>query len=312
MKKKFDVIALGEAMIEFNQTNPEQPLYLQGFGGDTSNAVIAAARAGARTGYLTRLGDDTFGQSLRELWLREQVNITAIDSDPVFPTAIYFVTHGLQGHTFTYRRAGSAACQMTPQWLHGKPGEVIAQSEWLHISGITLAISPQACETGFSAMHLARKTGTKISFDSNLRLKLWPLERARTAISKAIALCDLFLPSLEDMTILTGLDAPDAIADWSHALGARQVVLKLGAEGALISDLHTGLRQRISGHRVQAVDATGAGDCFCGNLLARLALGDDLSTATHFANAAASLTVQGWGAVNCLPTAEQTRQLLLR
>lgn len=312
MNKKFEVTALGEAMIEFNQTDPDQPVYLQGFGGDTSNAAIAAARAGARTAYLTRLGDDTFSQALRELWLREQVNMDAIDTDPVFPTAIYFVTHGVQGHTFTYRRAGSAASQMTPQWLLGKPGEIIAQSEWLHLSGITLAISPQACETGFTAMRHARNMGTKISFDSNLRLKLWPLARARAAISEAITLCDLFLPSLEDMTMLTGLDTPDAIVDWSHAHGAKQVVLKLGAEGALISDQKTGMRQRIAGHRVQAVDATGAGDCFCGNLLARLALGDELATATHFANAAASLTVQGWGAVNCLPSAEQTRQLLAR
>ncbi len=66
--RKFDVVALGEAMVEFNQTTAGQPSYLQGFGGDTSNAVIAAARAGASTAYLTRLGGDTFGQSLMALW----------------------------------------------------------------------------------------------------------------------------------------------------------------------------------------------------------------------------------------------------
>ena len=66
--KKFDVVALGEAMLEFNQTRPGQPEYLQGFGGDTSNAVIAASRAGAKTAYLSRLGQDTFGQALMALW----------------------------------------------------------------------------------------------------------------------------------------------------------------------------------------------------------------------------------------------------
>ncbi|MCB2004171.1 MAG: sugar kinase, partial [Rhodoferax sp.] len=72
--RTWDVVALGEAMVEFNQTTPGQPQYLQGFGGDTSNAAIAAARAGARTAYLTRIGADSFGRSLLQLWAQEGVN----------------------------------------------------------------------------------------------------------------------------------------------------------------------------------------------------------------------------------------------
>ena len=64
MDRRFDVAALGEGMLEFNQTEAGQPHYLQGFGGDTSNAVIAASRAGARAAYLTRVGDDRFGREL--------------------------------------------------------------------------------------------------------------------------------------------------------------------------------------------------------------------------------------------------------
>ena len=74
MEKIFDVAALGEAMVEFNQTRPGEPAYLQGFGGDTSNAVIAAARAGAKTTYLTRLGQDNFGELLTGLWTAEGVD----------------------------------------------------------------------------------------------------------------------------------------------------------------------------------------------------------------------------------------------
>jgi 2-dehydro-3-deoxygluconokinase len=104
---------------------------------------------------------------------------------------------------------------------------------------------------------------------------------------------------LEDITALTGLTEPNAILDWCHAHGAQQVVLKLGAEGAVASEGTR--RQRVPGWAVQAVDATGAGDCFAGNLLARLSQGDDLWTATAYANAAASLSVQGYGAVAPLP-----------
>jgi hypothetical protein len=70
----FDLVALGEAMLEFNQTQPSQPHYLQGYGGDTSNAVIAAARAGAHTAYLSRVGSDWFKDQLLALWASEGVD----------------------------------------------------------------------------------------------------------------------------------------------------------------------------------------------------------------------------------------------
>lgn len=305
MDKRLDVVALGEAMLEFNQTTPGQPHYLQGFGGDTSNAVIAAARAGARTAYLTRLGQDPFGDALMALWQREGVDTAGIERDAEAATGIYFVTHGAKGHEFSYRRAGSAASRMTPQWL---PRALVRESKILHVSGISLAISPSARDTVFEAMAEARRAGTLVSFDSNLRLKLWSLEEARAGIARAAGLCDLFLPSVEDVTALSGLADPDAIIEWSHALGAKQVVLKLGAGGAIASDGQR--RERITGHRVQAVDATGAGDCFCGNLLARIALGDPLFEAARYANAAAALAVQGFGAVAPLPRPGAVKALL--
>jgi 2-dehydro-3-deoxygluconokinase len=304
MKKSIDVLALGEAMLEFNQTHPGQPQYLQGFGGDTSNAAIAAARAGVQAAYLTRLGDDNFGRALLELWRTEGVDTAAIETAADAPTGIYFVTHGAKGHEFSYLRAGSAASLMTPDWLqHSVARRHIEAARVLHVSGISLAISPSALETSLAAMRLAKSCGTLVSFDSNLRLKLWSLEQAQQGIAQAVALCDLFLPSLEDMNALIGLSDPNAIIDWGHAHGAATVVLKLGADGALVSDGKR--REHIAGKRVSVVDATGAGDCFCGNLLARITQGDDIFAATRYANAAASLAVQGFGAVAPLPRSAQ-------
>lgn len=306
--RKFDVVALGEAMVEFNQTTADQPNYLQGFGGDTSNAVIAAARAGANTAYLTRLGGDTFGQSLMTLWATENVSTAAVQQDPEASTGLYFVTHGPKGHEFSYLRAGSAASRMTPAWLQLGAAQAVREAKVLHVSGISLAISASACDTAFAAMKLAKDAGTLVSFDSNLRLKLWPLDRALACTRHAVSLCDIFLPSLEDITALNGMTDPDEVIDWGHALGARTVVLKLGSDGALVSDGTR--RERVPVHRVKLVDATGAGDCFCGNLLARIAQGDTVFDATRYANAAAALTVQGYGAVAPLPRPEQVRALL--
>jgi 2-dehydro-3-deoxygluconokinase len=295
-----DILTLGEPMVEFNQIDPAAPNFLQGFGGDTSNTAIAAARQGARVGYVTRIGTDTFGDLLLDLWARENVDTRGVARDPAAHTAVYFVTHGPGGHAFSYLRAGSAASRMTPQEL---PIEVISRCKWLHVSGISQAISPSACDSVFAAIRTARRGGAKISFDSNLRLGLWPLDRARAVIRATIGMSDLFLPSIDDAREFSGLSDPDAILDWCFEAGARTVVLKLGSAGALYGA--PGTRERVAGNRVLAVDATGAGDCFAGALLARLVAGDELPAGVRYANAAAALTTTGFGAVAPIPTREQ-------
>jgi 2-dehydro-3-deoxygluconokinase len=296
MSKVFDIVAMGEGMVEFNQTTPGQPQYLQGFGGDTSNAVIAASRAGARCAYVSAVGNDGFGQSLLSLWAEENVDTAQVAINNVAPTGIYFVTHGYQGHEFSYRRAGSAAATMT---LSDVQCQTIAQAKVLHLSGISLALSPHALAQCQRAIAVAKAADTQISFDSNLRLKLWSLDDACAAMLPVIAQSDIFLPSLDDVTVLSGLSDPHAIVQWSHSLGAKTVVLKMGQQGVLASSgqqIH-----HIAALPVHAVDATGAGDCFGGNLLARLCLGDTLAQAVRYANAAAALAVQGFGAVAPLP-----------
>ena len=304
--KRFDIMALGEGMVEFNQTQPGVRNYLQGFGGDTSNAVIAAARAGARCGYLSAVGDDVFGDLLMHLWRESGIDTAQIDIESGASTGLYFVSHSELGHAFSYRRADSAASRMR---LNDMQRAALQETRWLHYSGISQAISETAREQCAAAVRIARAAGTKICFDSNLRLKLWSLDEARLHMIPAIAGCDLFLPSLDDVSQLSGLSDPKAIVAWSHDLGAKHVVLKLGELGVLVSDGH--VVHSIAPLHVQAVDATGAGDCFAGNLLARLALGDDLFAAAVYANAAAALSVQAWGAVDPLPYPGAVQSLLM-
>ena len=102
-----DILCLGEPLVEFNR-RPDG-LWLGGHGGDSSNCAVAAARQGASVGYLSRVGDDPFGHDLLDLWRAEGVDTTGVRVDPQAPTGVYFVTHGPEGHVFTYRRAGSAA-----------------------------------------------------------------------------------------------------------------------------------------------------------------------------------------------------------
>ncbi|MFL6660753.1 MAG: sugar kinase [Rhizobacter sp.] len=303
-----DILALGEPMVEFNQT-PEGGgrLYLQGFGGDTSNFAIAAARQGGRVGYISAVGDDAHGRMLRELWAEEGVDASAVQTDGQGFTAVYFVSHDAAGHHFGFLRKGSAASRMTPATL---PRERIAAAKVLHLSGISLAISESALETCRAAIAIARAAGVTVSFDTNLRTALWPLATAQTHIGAAIAACDICLPSYDDMTALTGLDSPDAIVDHCLALGAKTVVLKQGAAGALVASAAE--RHRIAPMPCIAVDATGAGDAFGGAFVARVIAGDGLLAAGRYAAAAAALSTQDYGAVAPIPRAAEVNALLAK
>ncbi len=332
MDKRFDVVALGEAMVEFNQSDPAQARhFLQGFGGDTSNAIIAAARQGASTAYITRLGRDAFGQWLMNLWAQEGVSTEGVAFDDAgAPTGLYFVTHGPMGHEFSYARAGSAASRMRPEDL---PQALIQSSRFLHVSGISQAISGSATDAVFAAIEMARAAQTLIAYDPNVRLRLWPEELARAVLMRTMPKCDWFMPSLEDLRWLSGLHDPQALLDWCHADGAPRVVLKMGGDGVWLSlNLdHLTHRQHWPSHPVQVQDATGAGDCFDGAFLSQLALTlarvqlqaqdaspldalalADVEAALIYANAAAALTTQGFGAVEPLPRPDQVRRLLAR
>ena len=305
--KAIDILSIGEPMIELNQTCAGEPAYLQGFGGDTSNMLIAAARQGARTAYVTRLGDDAFGRMFLALWSSEGVDTRGVTIDADAHTAVYFVTHGERGHVFSYLRAGSAASRLSPGDV---PHDLVRDARFVHASGISMAISASACDAVLALFDAGRTAGAAIAFDSTLRLKRWPLARARAMIGAAAAASDYFFPSLEDAQALSGQADAQANLDWAHRLGASHVFLKLGRDGVLVSDGTSA--ERIAGHAVDAVDATGAGDCFCGAALARLAAGDSIFAAARYANAAAALATTGFGAVAPLPREADVRALLAR
>jgi 2-dehydro-3-deoxygluconokinase len=211
-------------------------------------------------------------------------------------TGIYFVSHGPDGHAFSYYRAGSAASLVTPGEI---PAEAVASARVLHVSGISQAISPSACDAVFKAIALARAAGRTVSYDTNLRLSLWPLERARAIIHAALALSDIALPGLDDARQLTGLDRPEDICDRYLAQGCAIVALTLGKDGTLVAV--PGEHRHVPSRPVEAVDATGAGDTFDGAFLAQWLRTGDPFAAAAYANAAAALSTQGYGAVAPIP-----------
>jgi 2-dehydro-3-deoxygluconokinase len=305
-----DLVCLGEAMIEFNQAPDEPTRYTAGFGGDTSNCAIAAARIGARSGYITQVGDDVFGSQLLTLWRGEGVDAAGVRVVAGADTGVYFVTHAADGHAFTYRRAGSAASRMAPDDAAFAPHfQQVGRARALHVSGISQAISPSACATVFAAVERARAQGARVAYDLNFRPRLWSAQAARPVVERTASLADVFLPSVDEVALLAGTRTPEEALQWAHGLGAPTVLLKLGAEGCWVSQRGVRLT-KLPPYRVSPIDATGAGDCFAGTLLARLAAGDDVVTAARAANVAAALSTLGVGAVAPLPRWPQVRAAL--
>ncbi len=308
MSSSPDIVCLGEPLIEFNRPKEgDGRTWLQGFGGDSQNVAIAAARQGASTGYLTSVGQDWMGDAFLDLWKSEGVDASRVTRHPTAPTGVSFVTHSSAGHKFDYLRKNSAASLMTPATL---AADYIAGARVFHLSAIGQAISDSARETCDAAIDAARKAGVKVSYDTNLRLRLWELDVAREVIDATIARCDIALPSLDDSQQLTGLKEPEAIVAYYLGLGAPLVALKMGAEGSLIATREG--QTRIAPHKVEAVDATGAGDTFDGAFLTRLLAGDDPETAARYANVAAALSTTGYGAVTPMPRAEDVLTVLKR
>ena len=288
-------------MLEFNQLPPNpdgSQHYLEGHGGDTSNAAIAAARQGASVGMIAAVGQDMPGDSFMRLWKREGVDTSCVVRSDRAQTGVYFVTHDTQGHHFLHYRAGSAAAIYAAPDV---PAAAIAAARMLYVSGISQGISGSACDAVFAAIDIAKRHKVAVAYDTNYRPRLWPPARAAAVMHAAIRSVDYAMPGIEDVRTLTGLTEPEAMLDFYLGLGPRAVILKMGEAGAWVATPER--RTLVPAFPVEAVDATGAGDTFCGSFLARILAGDAVEDAARYASVAAALKCTGYGAVGPIPTA---------
>jgi 2-dehydro-3-deoxygluconokinase len=306
MQRDFDLVAFGEPLMEFAEVERAgERLFLPGLGGDTSNVIVAAARQGARTAFFGAVGDDPFGRAFLELWDREAVDRTGVAVPRNSQTGIYFISYGPDGHEFSYRRAGSASALVVPDDV---PAELVRRAAALHVSGISQAISTSACDAVFHAIRIARDAGTVVAYDPNLRLRLWPLDRARAIVDATARLTDVLLPGLDDARQLTGLDDPETICRHYLAMGPDVVALTMGKNGTMVATPQR--REVIPVCKVDAVDATGAGDVFDGTFLVSWLARRDPFAAGRYANAAAALSTLGHGAVAPIPRRAQVEAFM--
>jgi len=296
--KPVDILCFGEPLYEFNQQNDSN--FLAGHGGDVSNCAIAAARYGATVEMFAHLGDDQFADSFIELWKQENVRTEAVTKINEGETGVYFISHDTDGHHFSYRRKNSAASNID---VDDVSEELIEKASILHVSGISQAISSSASRAVTRAIDIANSTNTLVSYDTNLRLKLWSLDQARETIHASTRKCHVVLPSIDDACQLTSLSQPDKIVDFYLDQGCAVVALTMGENGVVIAT--ESKREVLPSFNINSIDSTAAGDIFDGAFLANYAKHRDPFKSAKFANAAAALSTTRFGAVSSIPTKQE-------
>jgi 2-dehydro-3-deoxygluconokinase len=290
---KYDLIGLGECMIELSATQPlaQARNLRKSYGGDVMNTLVQAARLGSRTGFISRVGDDPFGAGLRREWESEGIDASQA---PLVEglNGVYFISLLTNGEReFCYYRANSAASQLQPADLNA---EFIASGRCLLISGITQAISEGAEATTLEAARIAKQHGLRVAFDPNYRARLWAarggLNAARAATKSVLPLVDILLPSgpadFEVFDLKSDLDVLEL---------APIVALKIGAEGVWIRDETR--RVQVPAEPVTVVDTTGAGDAWNAGFLHHLLRGATPTAAAQAGNLQAAKVVQAYGAI---------------
>jgi 2-dehydro-3-deoxygluconokinase len=261
------VVLAGEGMLEFSAGQAGQ--WRQAYGGDTLNVAIHLARLGIRTRYFSALGDDPLSHELLAAWQREGVDTRLVLSDPERRPGLYVIRTDAAGErSFFFWRSESAARRMLSLPGSAAALEAAGTADLFFYSLITLAVLPaESREHLFATARHIRANGGRVAFDGNYRPQLWssPAE-ARDARQKALAECDFGLPTLEDEHSLGQSGDARAIASHWLSCGAKEVVVKLGAEGCLAEgELIPPPRTLVP------VDTSGAGDAFdAGYLAARL------------------------------------------
>lgn len=308
-----EVVTLGETMVLLNPINTGPLKYVSNFvkqiGGAESNFAIGVSRLGHSAGWISRVGQDEFGKYIVSFIRGEGVDTSQVKLDKEAPTGVYFKERYENGESKVYYyRKGSAASRMTPQDLNQ---DYIASAKFLHVSGITPALSESCHQTVLEAIKIAKSKGVKISLDPNIRLKLWSEQRAREVIMEMLSQSDIVLPGQEEGRLLVGTDDPVKIANKMLRAGAKIVVIKLGEKGAYYATEDKA--EFVPGYSVsKVVDPIGAGDGFAAGFISGLLKGWDITESVRLANAVGSRVTQVIGDVEGLPTMEDIEVFLGR
>ncbi|WP_345771570.1 sugar kinase [Geodermatophilus sabuli] len=302
------VVTAGETMVLVVPTSPGRLRHATSVrlsvGGAESNVAIGLARLGVPASWVSALGDDEPGELVLHRIRAEGVDTGAVRRVPDRPTGLYLREEVAGALRVYYHRRGSAAATLAPGAFDPS---VLAGAGFLHLTGITAALSPECAEFVPWAARTAAEAGVRVSYDVNYRSRLWDPAAARAATEAVLPHVDVLLVGDEEASALWGWDEDTCLERFPDA-GPGEVVVKLGARGcAAVID---GDRLTAAGFPVRQVDPIGAGDAFAAGYLAATLWGSAPEERLRTANAMGAFCVQGLGDYEGLPSRRELTAFL--
>ncbi|WP_043531553.1 sugar kinase [Litchfieldella xinjiangensis] len=311
-----EILAFGEAMTLFVAdapgAMPDIEHFQRGIAGADTNVAIGLARLGFHVGWLSRVGNDSFGDYIHRTLETEGLDCRYLTHDEEHSTGLVFKERASGGADprVEYFRKGSAASHLSPD---DAASVDFSSMRHLHATGIPPAVSASCRELSWHMLDQARQHGASISFDPNLRPSLWASEEEmRETINAMAAKADWVLPGLAEGRLLTGREDPHDIADFYLERGAKAVIIKLGPEGSYYRGTMNGHEESFTVHGFEVdevVDTVGAGDGFAVGVISALLDGLSPREAVRRGNLIGAEAVQALGDMEGLPSRQRLSEL---
>jgi 2-dehydro-3-deoxygluconokinase len=305
-----EVVTLGECLAAFVATTPgplaEASTFDRHIAGAEANVAVGLTRLGHTVTFVGRVGDDGFGTAIVRGLRGEGVDLTHLTVEAGGQTGVMFrERRALGAMNVAYHRAASAGSRVSVDDVErAAAGGVFDGARWLHLTGITPALSPTARAAAARAREIARDAETTVSLDVNLRRRLWSDDEAAPVLRELASAVDVVLGSTDELALVAGMEseaAPEDLVAAVGRLGPGTVVAKLGRDGALGLEAGGLLVAEPAFAVPMVVDPIGAGDAFCAGFIAARLDGADLATALRRANACGALAVAASGDQAGLP-----------
>lgn len=317
MEKKYDVIALGELLIDFTmngQSEQGNNMFEACPGGAPCNVLALLNKMGKKTAFLGKVGQDQFGTLLKNTITEAGIDSSMLVMDKSVNTTLAFVHTFPDGdREFSFYRNPGADMMLTEDEVDPA---FIAQTKIFHFGTLSMTHDGVRAATK-KAVQAAKEAGCLVSFDPNLRPPLWSsLDLAKEQMEYGFGVCDILKISDNEIQFVSGKeDYDEGIAYLQEKYHIPMILLTMGKDGSRA--YYKGMRVERSGFTVKAIETTGAGDTFCGSSLNYLVehgfdnlTEDQLGELLTFANAAAAIVTTKKGAIRSMPEREEVEALI--
>ena len=317
MEKQFDVIAMGELLIDFTMSGQSEQgnnLFEACPGGAPCNVLALLNKMGKKTAFLGKVGKDQFGTLLRATLEDVGINTSNLLTDEQVNTTLAFVHTFPDGdREFSFYRNPGADMMLTAEEVDE---EFLAKTRLFHFG--TLSMTHEGVrEATKKALKAAKEKGLLISFDPNLRPPLWSsLELAKEQMEYGFGFCDILKISDNEIQFVSGKeDYDEGIRYLQETYQIPLILLTMGKDGSRA--YYKGMRVERAGFQCRTIETTGAGDTFCGSSLNYI-LEHDFENLTEeqlgemltFANAAAAIVTTRKGAIRAMPEKVEVENLI--